>query len=533
MQDIFDTMPPIDEAALERKLLDTVLLDDNYLFWRRHIAEDVGWPMESDPKDGEGWDTYCTRCKGRSYIRKKDTHPKARNVCPVCGANVKPKGWSGRHKKQTTRFLYYHFQRGAGRTVWLRALQCYHVFGEVGEEHATWNELAHYRFDDGIAEKYKYKFLPIGGWDLHKMKRVTTENWRISSYSYDFYPTYIEDDVDLKGSCLEYAMLPQVLEMERMPMVEYLALYAKHPRAVEALMKIGCSNLVQSKLNGQASAVNRVVNFRATTFKKLFRGGMHGQELRLLAGKSTDVLLCYRTLREAGAVQADAASAIYAEQVARLPSDIYAQNLERCGVRHKELRSYYERQARKSQAGIYETMLDHRDYLRQLDTLRIADGDWMPVNLPQSHARLSERIGALENAKKQREQDARNQLFRMRRRRLRWAQFYDHDFIIRPIDSQTELIREGEQNHNCVAGYAKRHTNGETAIFVLRRRLDAGTSFCTVEYDEKTNTIVQCRADRNGKAPEEAWAFCDKWLAHLQKTHFEKKPTRNNRRNAA
>ncbi len=531
MQNIFDTMPPIDAAALERKLLDTVLLDDNYLFWRRHIADDVGWPMESDPKDGEGWDTYCTRCKAYGYIEKTDAHPKNRHICPCCGANIKPAGWRGTHRKLTKNFVYYHIQRGAEGAVWMRALCVSHVFGEVGEEYLCYLEEARYRFASGTAEKYTSKWHGAHGWGWGANQKVTPTKWIHGYYDVQAeYPVHMEDDVDLQGTCLAYAAM-DIAKAEGLGDIEYLALYVKHPHAVEALVKLGFYGLLKQKLWGSKAQVNRVVNFRATNFKKLFRGGMHGQEIKLLVGNSVDTILQYRTLRDAGAARADAESVQYAKETSGVGSgSIYHEHLALFGGNHKEMRKYYERQARKSGLSVGNLLGDHRDYLRELDTLRIADGVKLPHNLHEMHQRLSERIRTMQQAT---EKMQNNPAFRVRRRLLRWAQFHDHDFIIRPIDSHTELIREGEQNQNCVASYATRHKKGETAIFVLRRRSDAGASFCTVEYDEKTNTIVQCRTVHNGKAPEEAWAFCDKWLAHLQKTHFDKKPTRNNRRNAA
>ncbi len=49
---------------------------------------------------------------------------------------------------------------------------------------------------------------------------------------------------------------------------------------------------------------------------------------------------------------------------------------------------------------------------------------------------------------------------------MRWK--YKGMFI-RPIDSAEEIVREGEEQNNCVAGYANRHADGKTIIMVLRK----------------------------------------------------------------
>ena len=49
--------------------------------------------------------------------------------------------------------------------------------------------------------------------------------------------------------------------------------------------------------------------------------------------------------------------------------------------------------------------------------------------------------------------------------------------FIRPVDSAEEITREGEQQSNCVAGYAKRHAEGKTIILVLRKCSAPGESW--------------------------------------------------------
>ncbi len=61
-------------------------------------------------------------------------------------------------------------------------------------------------------------------------------------------------------------------------------------------------------------------------------------------------------------------------------------------------------------------------------------------------------------------------LFRLRRKYLsKWA-FAADGLLIRPAASQQDLTDEGNRLHHCVSTYGKRHAEGESAIFFIRRK---------------------------------------------------------------
>ena len=92
-----------------------------------------------------------------------------------------------------------------------------------------------------------------------------------------------------------------------------------------------------------------------------------------------------------------------------------------------------------------------------------------------------------------------------------------HDgLFIRPVDSAEEITREGEQQSNCVAGYAKRHAEGKTIILLLRKCSAPGESWHTVEIDPATLACKQCYGHGNTERTPEAAAFMEAYLAHLQ-----------------
>ena len=151
---------------------------------------------------------------------------------------------------------------------------------------------------------------------------------------------------------------------------------------------------------------------------------------------------------------------------------------------------------------------DHRDYLGQLTRLNVAGGELLPDDLDTAHARLSAREQATRNLEL-------NYMFRARRRLWSWACYHHDGMFIRPVDSVNEIMREGEQQVNCVAGYARGHAEGKTVIFVLRRSDRPRDSWHTVELDPKTLIVRQCRGYRNADMSEEAREFMAFWHEYL------------------
>ena len=110
----------------------------------------------------------------------------------------------------------------------------------------------------------------------------------------------------------------------------------------------------------------------------------------------------------------------------------------------------------------------------------------------------------------------KNEKFRTRRHLLAWMRWKYKGMFIRPVDSAEEIVREGEEQDNCVAGYANRHADGKTIIMVLRKCSEPRKPWHTVEIDPKTLECRQCYAAHNHKRTPEAAEFMEKYLDHLR-----------------
>lgn len=518
MDELFESCPPMDLAALEEEILGGPLADDNYLFYRSGQA-DSGWP-DADGKPGTMWELHCTACHQPFFEpKRRGFRVSALTSCPQCGAAVAPKRWQLRRTLET-RILYFKFQRGEGRQIWLRAYWVVHNFcPSPGDERLEFFEAARYRFADGEAQEWSRAASYFGQERLtvwRRRTRVAGTKWHVNAMSCysEVYPMYFGevDSRELQGSCLEYSQLRDAISAG-FDLPEYLDFYVRNPM-IEYLWKFGLDHLLWEALaGGRRKEFRQAVNLRAKRPKDLLRGLTVSEVQRIRAdGAGLGVVRCYQKLKRDGIVTGDTEGWTWAQAVAGQPEAV--EWARRYGVDGRALRGYIGRQSRRSGRPVRSVLSDHGDYLRQIAGLGNEGGELFPQDLQAAHERLSERQRRLLN----RDQ---NRWFRIRRRLCGWMRWRHDGYLIRPVDSADEIIAEGERQRNCVADYASRHISGKTVILVLRRRSEPGKSWHTVELNPSTLDVRQCRGFRNADAEPEAAEFIEAWTARLKSLRLQ------------
>jgi hypothetical protein len=494
-----DDMPPIDGGELEQ-LIDEHAPHGEYLFFRRNPGDDL------DPFLGheDGYECFCTRCQEHFFRPLEDGPASKWTSCPNCGGKIKPSRWGKANFLASEAFLFSFFLRGMGREVWLVSVRV-RMNPRFLESKYCARESSRIVFYDGGAKKWRFDYADFA----HQVKRVGSTNWPYGMGNY--YPSFLAiDSAELRGTCLEYSCLDSA-NYALEDLATYLALYCRYPAAVEHLVKRGFIFWLRERENRGGALFQRLINLRADSPKKLFRG-LDRADLRVLldAKASLPTALFYRELRRAGAARADEDSVYFAMTASAVLCE-FSEFSALCtdfGETPKEVRRYIERQARRADQTLHAALTELRDYHGQLDRLGL-DGGQLPPNLHEAHARLSERERRLLKRGK-------NEKFRTRRRLLAWMKWKWGGMFIRPIDSAEEIVREGEEQDNCVAGYANRHADGETIIMVLRKRSEPRKPWHTVEIDPKTLACRQCYAAYNHNRTPEAAEFMDKYLDHLR-----------------
>ena len=361
------------------------------------------------------------------------------------------------------------------------------------------NEYARYCFSEFGSRKWIWK---ENGWK--RTKSICFKRWQaMGGYCYDNF-WVLPSEQELAASALRYSQLTEAFAVLH-DLTGYLALYCKYP-AVEYLWKMGFGRWLREREQGGGDYFRRLVNLRAKEPKKLFRG-LGKADLRLLRNETLSTAAKYSCLKRAGAARADAASLSFARAADTAMFDVAAFS-QRCGVTAAELRKYIEKQRKRSDLELSAVMREFADYQAQLERLA-PNADKLPHDLHEAHARLSARERQLLNREK-------NEKFRTRRHLLAWMRWKYKGMFIRPVDSAEEIVREGEEMHNCVAGYADRHADGMTIIMVLRKRSEPRKPWHTVEIDPATLECRQCYAAHNRARTSEAAEFMDKYLDHLR-----------------
>lgn len=107
-------------------------------------------------------------------------------------------------------------------------------------------------------------------------------------------------------------------------------------------------------------------------------------------------------------------------------------------------------------------------------------------------------------------------MYRLRRKQLSKWSFDWGGLTIRPASSKKELTDEGNSLHHCVSTYGKRHAEGKTAIYFIRRKDKLRESYYTLELDERTLKVRQNRGLRNCPRTPEVQAFEELWLSWVR-----------------
>lgn len=491
-------IPPIDGWELQ-ELIGENFRHEEFLFFRINHGDDLDWILG----EADDYECFCTACQQHFAMDRKIGPASRWDACPRCGARITPRRWNSGKAKflARTAFAFHFFQRGQRGEVWMTSLQVRMNPDFLDCKYAA-NEYARYVFFEGGARKWIWKY--YGVW--MPVKNCNFVGWTGFAGNCRENVWALPSEQELRGTCLQYSQLERAYAtLQDLP--NYLALYCKYP-AAEYLWKMGLGHWLRERENGGGHLFWMLVNLRAKTPDKLFHG-LDKADIRLFRRENLRLAaaLMYRTLKFAGAARPDNASAAFASALAAVSVD-WCEIVQDCEIEIRQWRKYIERQSRRAERALSTMLIEHRDYLEQLRRLGVY-GDRLPDDLHEAHARLSERERRLAKREK-------NEKFRTRRHLLAWMRWKYKGMFIRPIDSAEEIVREGEEMHNCVAGYADRHADGETIIMVLRRCSEPRTPWHTVEIDPKTLECRQCYAARNHEREPEAAEFMERYLDHLR-----------------
>ena len=326
------------------------------------------------------------------------------------------------------------------------------------------------------------------------------------------------DPLVLEGTTAENCKLDKFVELGGVRLVGYLGLFVKRPQ-VENLVMQGAGKLVDELLNAElltysyqrASGYAKLEDIRWKEKKPCKMLGMTKEQFRTFKergwGKAEYKALCWASAEglevpwpEGAELLTEAGSYKAAAVLKDGHREVFWKILR---YLHRQGRDYYVLRDYWNMAGNLEMDLDDQQVR------------W-PKDLGKAHDRALERFNQKKNA-------AADLLIGKRAESLSWLCWEKDGITIRPCASKTELQREGKLLHHCVASYADRYANGDTAILLIRKAEEPDKPWFTLELDEKELRVRQNRGLRNCARTPEVEAFEEAWLKRIKKLKQKKK----------
>lgn len=175
----------------------------------------------------------------------------------------------------------------------------------------------------------------------------------------------------------------------------------------------------------------------------------------------------------------------------------------------KFLRYLKNQIGRKKESGYF--INDWKDYIRMLqaDGLELTTANMFPRSLKEEHDKMLKAIETMKNVEK-------NEKYQeiVPQYKGQYSFSYKGLFIVVP-ESLEDIVREGNEQHHCVASYVDRVAAGSTCILFVRQEETPDQPFYTMEIQDVS--IVQCRGKYNESQTPEVKKFLEKFRKEIEK----------------
>jgi DNA-directed RNA polymerase subunit RPC12/RpoP len=171
---------------------------------------------------------------------------------------------------------------------------------------------------------------------------------------------------------------------------------------------------------------------------------------------------------------------------------------------------YLKKQLRKRKdSGFFVN--DWKDYIRMLqaDGFELTTANMFPRSLKEEHDKMANAIKTMKSKEKN---EKYKQMIHQYNERY---SFTYKGLIIMVPESLEAIVKEGNEQHHCVASYVDRVAAGGTCILLLRKEEEPEKPFYTMEIQDVS--IVQCRGKYNEDQTPEVKKFLAKFKKEIEK----------------
>lgn len=326
------------------------------------------------------------------------------------------------------------------------------------KEREQFYEIARLNYNNQIAIiKNTYTVMGYYGNLYHSMK---FDDWKDDRKNYSnrmYFGSVINRNIKslIKNTDYKYSAL-NLAAQNGIDVLDYLNAYKEHPEQIEILIKTGCVRLIKDVMYKYFD-IRILKNLRKSDLKTIIKNNLNYKELEIYLKTHIDDLSFLKKAVKVG----------------------YNDNSKNS----KNIVNYLFKKK--------ETYVIYKDYLdmAELIGMNINDNKILyPEDLKKAHNDVLKAYESVKNKKI-------NEGIKKRYKMFESLAFNDNKLIIRPVQTQNELINESKILNHCVRTYAEKVAKGKTEIFFIRQKNKEDEPYVTLELNE--SNVVQCRAKNN------------------------------------
>lgn len=462
-------------------------------------------------KEGGKVIAYCTRCN-KEYETWFDDGDIMHNVdgyCQICGARVKSKNIRYGRKTLEYRALVYTFEKSliSQKHIVCKAYEInrdgYENYKRVKTDYYI---SAVYVFGEGESTMLTRDY--AGNWlkraSIFDVNNIMGMYWTRLDTWMDFESFYKA----IQGTPYQYSMLEEINKKNSYNtnsfVLKYLELFTKN-NLIESIIKLGCEEVVAAKLNN--SSLMNVVNWRGKDIYSILK--ISKEDLRILVKSKQFITVSFLKIYQ---LRNKSNSKLTMHELKDIEMK-YGYSIDRFEnvikyARFEKIYKYLNKQKINDSdkyAGWENVLITFCDYIADLKILNqdlTNERVLFPKELYKAHQNTITQVIIKKDPEI-------NELIKKRYKTLKKYYFEYKGLEIRAIKDIEEIIREGKVLGHCVGSYAKRYSDGETNIFVVRNKENRAEPFFTVEI--KKDRVTQIYGKGNCKETPEVKEFMGKF----------------------
>lgn len=459
---------------------------------------------------------YCTNC-GEEFSLYTAKH-KEIEICPVCkcSCQIRMARYSRKYFVDEACFIRYDKSKVDNETLVARAFYVKRDYsGDYRNIKTVIGELARYIFSS--KESVMYEKSRWWNYDREEFYiSCSIHRYNIDSLAkLNNFIDWRSLEAATTGNRFQYSMYQKMQYIDQYAsMTKYFEFYNKYP-VIERVIKIGFIDLIKTKLRGVS--LRNCVNWKQKddVFKFL---KLNKAQVKEIIASGVKITPSFLRLYRKNCNLKWKFSCEELKEMEDIMHGYYRKDIS-CYTTWNKAFKYITKQLNKyknwdTKEDVLRTWID---YLFDCDELKL-DAKEKSVLFPKDLYRQHQNFIAQIRYKKD---EKLQEGFEKQKKRREKLKFEYNGIISIPASGQSELIEEGKAMAHCVGGYAEKCSKGETDIIFIRKKDNPDKAYVTMEV--KKDKVIQVRAYRNGKPPEEVLEFVEQFKIQVLSKIYKKK----------